>query len=369
MRTLSRLTAAVLLFALGALGAAADDPAPLVKPVVPTGNTARVRVPVAEDESTFMQFKAQFLNPKGKKGELIRAKVLLDTLPNPGKVGLKTWKEWGFEVPANRVGVIPELIIPADQIAPKAPKGGDVEFRATNVRVQIYEAPAGEPAVYGDCDLWLSLRDLTGFGEKTFEPRVHFADKFLELTVPGPALKRLNTGEATAPDPKATGGELVPAFGQLTGVTPTFAFASVNGLTSYKTPTEKVERVNVAVSSITNYPAPGILMTVNTARGCGVEMEKLPANGETVPGKVKEFRLGLLTGAGLQAQKDFVLKDVTVHVIDDKTNAFIWLGPRFVEAYFKDGVYGCGADGWRLHGRVKPELLEDIKTRTPPKKP
>jgi hypothetical protein len=148
-----------------------------------------------------------------------------------------------------------------------------------------------------------------------------------------------------------------------------FAFASLNSRTEYTTATGKMEKVNVLVSSITNYPAPGIMMTVNTARGCGVELEKVPRDGEPVAGKAKELRLGLMTGAGFKAQKDFVLKDVTVVVIDDKTQAAIWLGPRFVEEYFQDGIYGCASDGvWRLHGRVKAEHLEDIKTRTPPPK-
>ena len=80
--------------------------------------------------------------------------------------------------------------------------------------------------------------------------------------------------------------------------------------------------------------------------------------------------VGLLTGDGFKAQKDFVLKDVAVLVNDNKSESAIWLGPRFVETYFTDGVYGCASDGtWRLHGRVKAEFLEDIKTRTPPKKP
>lgn len=368
MRTLSRPTAAACLLAAGALVASADDPAPLVKPIAPPTNSARVRVPIAEGEGTFVQFRAQFANPK-KKGETTSAKVLLDTLPNPGRVGLKTWQDWGFEVPANRIGVIPELIISAAQLPSKAGKGGDVEFRVKNVKVQIYEPPAGQSAVFGDCDLWLSLRDLTGGADKTFEPHLYFADKFLELTAPNAVLKKLPTAELPVPDPKATAGELVPAFGAI-GADTAFAFASVNGLTQFKTPTGKVERVNVVVSSITNYSAPGIVMPVSAARGCGVEMEKLPAGGKAVPGKVKEFRLGLATGAGFKAPKDLVLKDVTVYVLDDKSGAVIGVGPRFVEEYFTDGVYGSASDGgWRLYGRVKPELLADVKTRTPPKKP
>jgi hypothetical protein len=246
-----------------------------------------------------------------------------------------------------------------------------VEIRITNVKVKIEERPGGGNEFFG-CDFALSLRDLTAGADKTFEPRVYFADRFFELTVPGAAVKRLNSGDIASPDPGATAGDFVPAVGTLHGaVYPTFAFASVNGLTKYTTPTGKTETVNVGVSSLTNYPVPGIVMTVQTARGCGVELAKVPRDGETVDGKVKELRLGLLTGPGFKVQKDFVLKDVTVQVDgDDKSQSFIWLGPRFIEKYFTDGVYGCGSDGvWRLHGRVKAEFLEDIKTRTPPKKP
>ncbi len=364
----SRLISAALLLTVGAFVTAADPPAPLVKPIAPKGNGVRVRIPIAEDERTFAQFKASIPNPK-KKGETIAVKVLIDSLPNPGVVALKTWKEWGFEVPANRTGTLPELVITGAQVAPKPAKGRDAEFRVTNVKVNIVEPGAGTEAVYGGCDIWLSIHALTGGADAAFEPRFHFADKFIELTAPGAAVKKLNTGDATSPDPKATEGDLVPVFGQLKNQVPVFAFASVNGKTEYTTAAGKTEKVNVMVSSITNYAAPGIMMTVNTARGCGVEMEKVPRDGEVVEGKVKEFRVGLMTGAGFKAQKDFVLKDVTVVVIDDKTQPAVWLGPRFVEKYFTDGVYGGGPDGWRLFGRVKAEFLEDIKTRTPPKKP
>lgn len=367
MSTRTRSTLAVFLAAAGALAAAAEPPPPLVKPVVPAGTAVRARVPLAEDERTAVQLKAQIAGPKGK---VIDVTVLLESLPQKGTVSLKKWKEWGFDVPANRVGVIPELIVPAAQVAPKPTKGRDVELRLPNVKVDIVETPGGKD---GDnvFELFLSLRDLTGGADKAFEPRVHFADKFLELTVPGTGVKRLNAGDATSPDPRATADDKrVPAVGAMqTGGYPVFAFASVNGYTRYATPAGKTETVNVGVSTTSNHAAPGILMTTSTARGCGVEMEKQPGEGEIVAGKVKELRLALLTGAG-KAPKDFVLKDVTVHVNDDRSQSFVWLGPRFVEEYFADGVYGCGSDGvWRLHGRVKAELLADVKTRAPAKKP
>jgi hypothetical protein len=332
-----------------------------------------LRITVAEDPKTASQFKAQIAKPKGKKGETIEVKVLFDVQPARSIVGLKTWEDWGFEVPASRIGVIPELIVPAGQLAPPNAKGRDVEYRVPNVKVNIIEPPKGQDAVFSKCDVMLSLRDLVGgpAQERVAEPRFYFADKFIELTAPAAAVKKLNTGDTTLPDPQATEGDLVPVQGPINATgTLAFVFASINGVSKYTTATGKMETVNVLVSSTTNYSPPSLVMTLNTARGCNVELDKQPADGETVTGKVKEFRLGFLTGAGFKTQKDLVLKDVKVFVNDDKTLPLAWLGPRLIEENFTDAVYGCGPDGvWRLHARVKAELLQDIKTRTPPKKP
>lgn len=370
MRFPSRFALLAPVVALAALAAAAD---PLLKPVVPPNGSTRVRVPVTEDANTFMQFKARIPKPKGKKGETIDVTVAIETLPHTSVVTLKRWKEWGFEVPPTRTGVIPELVIPAAQLSPKPPKGPDIEVRIPAVPVEIVEPAAGADPTLG-CDLYLCLRDLTKGSDRAFEPRVHFAGRFLELTVPNPAVARLNAGPAAPPDPGVNADPaLVPAAGPQATPTgrfpPTFAFASVNGVTQYKTPDGRTETVSVGVSSTTNYPAPGILMTLNTARGCGVELGKAKPGEDVVKGTARELRLGVQTGPGFKDKKDFVLRDVTVYVTDDKTAAFVWLGPRFVEEYFKDGVYGGGPDGWRLLGRVKAEYLEDIKTRVPAKKP
>lgn len=364
-----RLFAALLLGAVAALGSAAD-PAPLVKPVAPPNGSARVRLPVILDGQSSAHLKGAIADPK-KKGATIPVKVLLDTLPNVGQVSLKTWKGWGFEVPANRVGVLPELALSGARLPSKGGKGGDIEYRATNVKLSIIEPPGGGEVAPG-CDLWVSVRDLVGGSEARSEPRYYFADRFLELTAPGAAAKKLNTADVVIPDPEPTEGELVPAAGPCparNGV-PMFAFASVNGRSEYVTGAGRPERVNVMVSLVTSYAPPGIVMTLNTARGCGVELEKQPGDGAVVTGKAKEFRLALNTGPDYKGAKDFVLKDVTVAVTDDKTSAAVWVGPPFVETYFADGVFGCGPDGnWRLYGRVKPEHLADPKTRTaPPKK-
>jgi hypothetical protein len=356
------LTAFVL--TLGVFGAAADGPPPLVKPVTPA-NGVRVRVPVEENPKTYMQFKATVAK---KKGDTFDVKVMIDTHHNSARVELKKWKSWGFDVPNNRIGVIPELIIPSAQISPKPTKGRDVDFRVANVKVNIIESAVGNDAVGGGCDILLSLRDLTGGADRTFEPRFYFHDKFLELTAPGTMVKRLNTGDMTSPDATATAGDLVPAVGTMnaTSGSPVFSFASVNSYARYMLTTGKVETVNVSVSTIANYPEPGIVMTLSTAHGCNVELEKQPREGETVTGKVKELRLEMLTGPGFKTKKDLVLREVTVYVSEDKTHSAVILGPRFVEKYLTDGVYGCGSDGvWRLHGRVEAKYLEDPKTRQP----
>ena len=158
-------------------------------------------------------------------------KVMIDTLYNTGRVELKKWKSWGFEVPGNRMGVIPEVVIPGAQLSPKPAKGRDVEYHLKDVKVNIIESVAGNDAVGGNCDILLSIRDLTGPAERAFHPRVYFGDKFLELTAPNATIKKLNTGEMTSPEPTATAGELVPAFGTLAGPTPVFTFASVNSYT------------------------------------------------------------------------------------------------------------------------------------------
>ena len=80
-------------------------------------------------------------------------------------------------------------------------------------------------------------------------------------------------------------------------------------------------------------------MTIGTARGCNVEMDRenetkgMGATFETtvVKGKVKELRLGVMTGPGLKTPKDIVIQDLTVWVDKSNSGHFIWLGPRFLD--------------------------------------
>ncbi|MBA4065366.1 MAG: hypothetical protein C0501_16970, partial [Isosphaera sp.] len=282
MRLPSRLALAAAAFALAA--AAAADPAPLLKPVAPGPGQVRVRVPVLEDKTTFMQFKAVLPTPKGQ-ARSAEVTVMLDTLPLTPVVTLKTWEGWGFEVPANRTGVIPELVIPAGQLLPNPPKGRDAELRLTNLKVEIRDPGMGQDPTWGH-DLRLSLRDLTRGADKAAEPRVYFSDRFLELTAPAAAVKRLDTGADPLPDPKVDlDPNLVPVVGPHTAQTqqlpPVFAFASVNGHTSYKTPAGKTETVNAGVASTFNWwGGSGVMVTMSTARGCGVELTDEKAGAE-----------------------------------------------------------------------------------------
>ena len=368
MFTQSRLLVAALFLTLVAFAGAAD-PLPVVKPVVPGGGSVRVRIPLGPPKAELTQFKAHIPKPKGKKGETIDITVGVSIQPgNPG-VSLQQWKAWGFDVPDNRMGVLPELIIPGAQLAPKPTKGRDVEFRITNLKLSIQEVAGGDTAGLTNT-IGLSLRELTGGADRAFEPRVYFADRFLELTAPGAAVKKLNAGDMTSPDPQLTADDkLAPGFIPFTTAAyPLVVFVSVNGQTQYISAKGDTLPVIGGMASSGMAP-PGIIMSVNMARGCGVELNK--EMGPTT-GKVRELRFGLMTGSGFKAQKDLVLKDVTVWISNDESSSFIWLGPAFADTYFKDGVYGCASDGvWRLHGRVKPELIEDVKTRKPvqPKKP
>ena len=360
MRTLSRLVAAALLLVVDAFVAAADAPAPLVKPVAPGGGAVRVRLPMQGKTATGA-FKAQIPNPKGKKGATTEITLHVSTMSGGTTVSIQQWKAWGYEVPPDRTGVLPELIITSAQLAPKPAKGRDIEFRILNVKVPLYEAPGGEKGGINNA-LGIPLSSLTGGADRACEPRVHFADRFIELSAPAAAVKKLNTGEATSSDPQVTTDDkLLPAFIPMTG--PLVTFVSVNGQTQYKRTTGKIEVVAAGL----NIGGGAITMSVSMARGCGVELDK--EVGPTL-GKVKELRFGPITGPGVKGQKDFVLKDVTVAISDSEDSSFIWLGSAFVEEHFKDGVYGCAPDGvWRLHGRVKPEHIDDIKNRAPAKKP
>ena len=355
---------------------AADEPMPLLKPVAPNSNSVRVRVATSEEQIGFYHFAAQVPKAKSKKTELVDVKVAFEVRPGKSFVTSKKWQSWGYEVPANRTGILPELVIPGVQLAPKLSKEHDVEIRFPGIRVEIVDAPMGADTVLG-ADLLIAMNDLTKNADRAFEPRLYFADQFLELTVPVGSVRRPGTGEETPPEPAVNpDAKLVPVASTTTkrGVA-VFTYSAVNGLTQYKTPDGKITPVSVTVSSTTRSPG-GVIMTLGTARGCGIELEDgkdLTGTGTNfqttiVKAKVKEFRLGFQTGPGFKTANDLVLKDVSVWVDKNDSSHMVWLGPAFLQEHFSDPVYACGSDGaWKLFGRVKPELLLDVKTR--PKKP
>jgi hypothetical protein len=359
-----------------AFAGAADELGPLLKPVVPPSTSVRVRITTSEEKESFLHFEAQVPKAKAKKGEMTDIKVALEVRPGKAYVTAKKWQSWGYEIPANKVGVLPELVIRGVQLAPKPTKGRDLDFRVSGLKVEIVEPPKNADTILG-CDLLVSLRDLTRNSDRLYEPRMYFSDHFVELTVPAASVKRPGTGDDIPPEPGVNPDEkLVPFVGATTtrGVA-VFTYAALNGLSRYRTPDEKEQTVSVTVSSTTRCPG-GIAMSLGTARGCkvdlieGTELKGAGTSFETaiVKGTVKEFRIGFQTGPGLKAQQDLVLKDVTVWVDKNDSGHMVWLGPEFLHSQFKDPVYACGPDGaWKLHGRVMPEKLQDVKTR--PKKP
>jgi hypothetical protein len=375
MRILSGIGFSILVSIMAFAAPPANEPGPLLKPVVPASTGIRVRIPVVEERGTTMQFKAQIPKAKGKKGETIDVTVAIETMPGPSYVSAKLWQSWGYEIPANKTAVLAELSVPATQIAPKISKGRDVQVKFPSIAMEIVEPPGNSEKVRG-CDLFLSLKELTKNADRTFETRFYFQDKYLELTVPSGAVKRQGSGDEAPPEPAITADPNLVVVAGPTVIRggPLMAYCSINGLTQYKTPEGKIELVNAGISSTSDWPT-GILLTMGTARGCGVETELdkdgkgLGATFETVvlKGRVKEFRLGIKTGSGTNTQKDLVIQDLTVWIDRSNSGHLVWLGPQFLATYFKDPIYACGSDGlWQLHGRVKSDLLQDIKTR--PKK-
>lgn len=369
---------AVLFLLALALIAAADEPAPLLKPVTPTGTNVRVRFPVTPGDPKPMSFSAQV--PKAKmKSELLDVKVAYDTIPNPSYISVKKLESWGYEVPKGaKEFLLPELFVSAVQIAPKPTKGSDVVVRLANLKLTLVPETAGKNDTIHECDLCLSALALFGGHERAMEPRLSFADKFMELTVPPAAIAKRPGTDGTAPEVSVRDdAKLVPAVGPLVprGGLPIFAHASLDGQDSYKLPDGKtVVPVKVMVSSISNMPD-GVMVTLGLARGVKLDFQEnaagraavgVEAKSEFVPGKIKELRLGVYTGPGMKAQKDIVVKDVPVLIDKNNSDGYMMIGQKFIDTYFVDGVYSHTGDGWKLHGRVNPDLLFDTKTRKKP---
>ena len=372
------LSGLVAVLAGGFAAPAADEPAPLLKPVTPPGTSLRVRLPVTPGFPKTTSFAAQVPNGK-KKSELIGVTVALDTLAGKSYVTAKKLESWGYDVPRDKEFLLPELVVTAAQVAPKPTKGHDVVVRLTNLKLTVIDNPASTDNTVHFCDFSLSSPTLYQGGERAMEPRLSFGDKFLELTVAPGVTRRPGTDDAKLVDVTAgANAKFVPAYGAMTmrGNQPVFAYAAINGQESYKTPEGKVFPVNVAVSSITNSTT-GVVVTLGLVRGCKIEMDNaaagmgamgVEAKSEFVPGKIKELRLGVNTGPGLKTVKDVVIKDLPVLIDKNQSDGYMLIGQKFVDAYFADGVYAGDGTGWKLHGRVDPDLLQDVKTRPKPAK-
>lgn len=391
MRAVGRFALCGLTVVLAFASSAADDPPPLLKVVTPTKNQVRVRIPMDGGVHDVSQIRAQVPSKKKKQQqqqpkqpELIDVTVAISSQPGQCHITAKKLRSWGYDAVARKEFVLPELLIPASQIAPDAKQNGrDVLVRLTNIKLQVVEVPAAAKDSIYTCDFSLTTTELFKAAERTMEPRLAFKDKFLEFTVNANAVKRLGTSdmagmEVTA-DPSSM---LVPAIGPMIvrNGRPVFAYASVNGIESYKLANGTVVPVDVRIVSVVNWD-PGIVLSIGLARGCKVEMNQegngevgigVDANTVMIPGKVAELRLGFYTGANYKVQKDFVLKDIKVVVDKNASEGFVWLGRKFIAKHFKDGVYAAGSDGaWKMHARLDPETLFDIKTRkkVDPKQP
>lgn len=341
-----------------ALGSAADPP-PLLKPVAPGGDAARLRFAalVPKDQPADAVFKARIAKPKGKKGEYTDVTLVVTSLSAPTH-SIQQWKAWGLEVTADRVGVLPELVLTGAQTnAPKTAKGRDAEYRVTNLKVPLYEAPGGEKGGVTNV-LTIPFSALAGAGETRF----HVGDAFLEFTARG-ARKLATSDQPLGEVAVSSDAKLKAATVPMTG--PAFNYVSVNGFTQYQRPNGTPERV-VGVLSIGDGGS-DITMSVTMARGCGAQLDK---EAGATSATVKELRLGPTTGPDLKGQRDFVLRDVTVSINSDESQSVVWFGTGFVAKHFKDGIYAQDPNGaWKLHGRVKPEETDDIKTRLVPKVP
>jgi hypothetical protein len=383
MRSLARVALFGMAVVLaGAFAApAADDPAALLKPVVPPAGQVRVRLPITPGFPQPVTFPAKLADGKQKSKQL-DVRVALDCLPNPSYVTAKKLEDWNYEVPRGaKEIVIPEIQLSTVQLAAakgsKGPTGTDTVVRLTNVRLTIVNAPGSTDNSIHTADLSLSYTTLFGSAERAMEPRLSFGDKFLEWTWPVTGTKRPGTSDQTAPDVTASKDEkLVPAYGAMItrNTPPVFAFASINGYDTYKTPEGKVMPVNVMVSSITNM-TDGVYITLGLQRGCKVDMEQVAVGAKAVgvenkselnPGKIKELRIALNIGPGLKTMKDIVIKDLPVVVDRNITDGYMHVGQRFMDTYFPDAVYAADGAGYKLHGRVNPDLLADPKTRKKP---
>lgn len=361
MRRLSRLAGFAAVLGSAALFAA-DGPAPVLKPAAPPGGQLRVRVPLAEGKEKTLRLKARVADPR-KKGETIDVTASLHTLGRT-MVSQKMAKKWGYEI-TNDTVTFPEVILPGGQLSPKPTKGRDAELKVANLKADAVVVPGDTTDLvpgFGT-DIVLALPDVVAVLGRQAEPRLYFTDKFLDLNAPPAAVKRPGTGGDPEPEPvsAAEPGLTLFAAPMTNRAGTVFAYCSVNGQETVKTPDGTVHPVNAGISSPTP-GEPGLVVSAGTARGLGLNYD------EAKPlVTLNELRFGATGGPGLKANRDIVMKNVPAVIDTTASHPYIWVGYVFVTKHFPDAVLTTTPDGvTRLHGRIDPTLLVDPKTRKKP---
>ncbi|HJZ55232.1 MAG TPA: hypothetical protein VKE74_09750 [Gemmataceae bacterium] len=371
----------VLLGALGALapqlGASSAQPAkePLLKAVTPPAGQVRVRVPLAEGMTKAIQMRAQVPHPK-KKGETIEITVALDTI-NRSMVTAKMLENWGYPAPTGKTFVLPELLIVGNQLAPKSAKGSDVLVRITNLKMDVIEAAPDGGSQLFNADMVMLLPDLLKVASRPAEPRFHFNERFLDLTIPPTLVRRPGTGEEPMPEPEAPPDPKLATVACPLSLTPGLSFtsASVNGTDTFHMPDGKTHTVVPMLASCT-HGGNGVIMNIGMARALklDVDLTKDATAGMStdkklrlIEYKLKELRVGVLSGPGLKVAQELVFTDIPIWIEVIDSDPGLWIGYPFIATHFKDAVLAITPDGTaKLHGRVNPELIKDPR---PKKKP
>ena len=361
------------------------------KATLPPAGAVRVQVPLTEQGTGRLYFSAQLPLPGGSlqfknrpkpadaRAEIDQRttiKVTYDALlGSRSVVSKKKWQQWGFPLPpAGQLATIPELWIPAVQLAPNPKQHRDVQIRLTNLNVELVESPEETCTIFGS-DLLLLASDLTRHNEARWQPHLHFSRNYLELTVPQNQIRRLETAEIL-PREKASGEEIgdeIPVAAVVASRgSPILTYVAINGKDEYLLPSGQRMKVRAMVASALSC---GIAMTMGTARGCGVEItdREVPGQGLTfkttmAKGRIRELRLELFPLPEGSRPRDLVLENLEVWIDLNDSDHWVWLGPDFWRQHFTEPIYVCTPQGsWKVYAFLSPRQLVDPKTRLPRK--
>jgi hypothetical protein len=359
------------------LGATSAQPVkePLLRAVTPPAGQFRVRIPLAEGNDKAIQMQARVPNPKAK-GDRSEITVGLDTI-NRSMVTTKMLEKWGYSAPPGKPFVLPELLIAAHQLAPKPTKTSDVFLRVTNLKLDVLEAAPDGGGQLFNADMILLLPDLLKVATRSAEPRFHLHERFLDLTVPPAAVRRPGTGLELMPEPDTPPDPKLAVIACPLNPTPGLSFtsASINGIDTFQMPDGKIHRVTPLLSTGT-HGGSGVVMTIGMARALklDVDLTRDASPGMTtekrvrvIEYKLKEFRVGVLTGPGLKTPQELVFTEFTIWIDVVDSDAGLWIGYPFITRYFKDAVLAISPDGTaKLHGRVDPEHIKEPRAKKKP---